>query len=88
MGNHLCRRRRKAVSGGAEAKDAPAGENDGKVAAEDVLYATIEHNNGEAVEIQLETDNSCDYAIVNIPSKTTHVATILQDSTDDYVLMS
>lgn len=51
---------------------------------EDVLYASIDHNDLKP-ERQLRevADNDCDYAVVKIPAK--HKSN--EDCSDDYVLM-
>ncbi|KTG03234.1 hypothetical protein cypCar_00022569 [Cyprinus carpio] len=58
---------------------------------EDVLYASIDHGNispNRPVRDNVE-DNDCDYAVVKLPQITTDTSKhkIIEDSSDDYVLM-
>ncbi|KAJ8351516.1 hypothetical protein SKAU_G00229920 [Synaphobranchus kaupii] len=62
---------------------------DGNLSEEEVLYTTIDHSNSTTQrKMEHDSDDVCDYAIVNMPSGPGHKATINEDCTDDYVLMS
>ncbi|KAI7808609.1 hypothetical protein IRJ41_009499 [Triplophysa rosa] len=57
---------------------------------EDVLYASIDHNNLKPERQPREdADSDCDYAVVRIPEMRTDTAKhkSSEDCSDDYVLM-
>ncbi|XP_072554369.1 uncharacterized protein [Paramormyrops kingsleyae] len=86
MGCCLCRRKRKGTEdagGGDDSVNKGNGEN-----KEEVLYATIDHGNSQGTEKPVVMEDSCDYAMVYIPSMPAHQPCEAEDVTDEYVLMS
>ncbi|XP_065149409.1 uncharacterized protein [Paramisgurnus dabryanus] len=56
---------------------------------EDILYASIDHNNPKSEKQQRDVEeNDCDYAIVKMPDKTKDRHKSNEDCSDDYVLMA
>ncbi|KAA0716046.1 hypothetical protein E1301_Tti012870 [Triplophysa tibetana] len=63
---------------------------DWELPTEDVLYASIDHNNLKPERQPRElADSDCDYAVVRIPKSLTDTAKqkSSEDCSDDYVLM-
>ncbi|XP_042586798.1 uncharacterized protein si:ch211-214p13.7 [Cyprinus carpio] len=89
MGSFLCCNRRKKKPENTDNDNQTETAADTKT--EDVLYASIDHGNispNRPVRDNVE-DNDCDYAVVKLPQITTDTSKhkIIEDSSDDYVLM-
>ncbi|KAG7463381.1 hypothetical protein MATL_G00175960 [Megalops atlanticus] len=89
MGNQLCGILKKKEDADDNDGGTANRENDEKSSKEEVLYATIDHGEGGAPgNIRESGDDSCDYAIITMPSGLAHKPSIQEDCADDYVLMS
>ncbi|XP_061091589.1 uncharacterized protein si:ch211-214p13.7 isoform X2 [Conger conger] len=91
MGNRLCRilKKQREDTNGDMGTAIDRENRDGRNSSEEVLYTTIDHSNATTQrKMEHDSDDGCDYTIINVPSGPARKASVKEEGTDDYVLMS